>query len=1120
MNQLRLVAGLFLAGAGGAWAASDGGLLAGERGLTSDALRQMVGNSGTISGPDARGYFLVQPKGAFTSSDLRDRLRSVDVVLDSGASSVDARQIDSVQSYISYLDGAFQIRTGRTPTRTDDTGANFYRSLAYYLSSRVDSDTGRLNSAKYRAAIRHRETMPPAHRGILDPGTSYSAMAPLAWSFVGPSKLEPPYQTGFGSSSLSGRKNAIAIAPSNPDTIYIASAGGGIWKSTDAGASFLPKSDGWPFMNTNCVAVHPTDPNTVYAGIGDYLGFFSGQTYGVMKSTDGGSNWTPSGTAEFGDSAVTRIMVDGSSPGILIALTAGPSGDVWRSTDAGQTWTRTNAPNGDWQDIDRTVDGDYLAVGAATGIYRSTDQGATWSVIPSPLLSGGTLWDIGASKVSAGRWFLMTSNHQLFRTIDLGVTWVDITLLHDLACADPTQNWSKAAEGMAVDCGVSGANDVVVTGLQTISVSDNGLTWTDVSDSMTASATWPAGQRDFDVSPAAGTQIYVAGVAGAGRFSYNLATNAATFSSYNDTIKDHLFYTVTVHPFNRLYVMGGAQDLATPATRGALYTDPWKDLFDTTGGGAGFDLSNPNVHYTTGRAGGVFRYSTATDSLPDDISPGGSLEVTPFAMGGAVGATPICGVSSGELRYYSGGSWHSMPTGGGPIRTIAISRHTTNRVYTGATNGDVYRAGTLGGAMTKIDTNLPDRSIGGIAESPYSPDTLLVGLQGTGFAGGVYRCGNATAATPTWTNVSGSGETALPAVSVNDVEFDPYTNVYYAATDVGVFVSPDAGLHWYNMNPLGLPNVPVNDLWVSSIGGQNWLYAATYGRGIWRCALSERYLTEVQIYKSAIYGGQQNTVTLKLNGAAPIGSIVALTDSSGSVSVPPSVMVPQGSTQHTFTIYTVDPPTDETVTINATLYKTTTTNSFTLYKVPPFTYTPTASDVYGGDRFNALIDLHMNAPLTTVFTFSDTAAEIASPASTSIALGGSTQTVALYTLPVATAVNATISARIANTMKSSNVTIHPKPVLATFGVSPGELRGGESATGTLSMEFAGMAGALTAYVSDTSTAVTVPPTVLVPSGSSSVQFQISSSPVTKSLAVTVKARIGAVSKTAVLIVKP
>jgi hypothetical protein len=355
---------------------------------------------------------------------------------------------------------------------------------------------------------------------------------------------------------------------------------------------------------------------------------------------------------------------------------------------------------------------------------------------------------------------------------------------------------------------------------------------------------------------------------------------------------------------------------------------------------------------------------------------------------------------------------------------------------------------------------------------------------------------------------------------INDMERDPTNlSVYYAATDVGVFVSPNEGANWYNMNAMGLPNVHVNDLWVYSNGSTNYLYAGTFGRGVWRCFLSARSLTSLLVSKTAIWGGQSNTLTLKMNGSAPSGSVATLTDNSTNVSIPTSVTFPIGSTQVAFNAFTTNPAATLTVTVSANCWGSSVSNSFTLHHVPAFTYT-CAANVYGGNTITATINMGAPNPIAATYTFSDTAAQISSPGSTTIAAGAQSRIVYLSTLAVGATVHATISCRLGSVVATSPVALQPRPDLQAVSCSPSSVVGGTSSTGTVTMNFAGAAGSQAVGLSDTSSIVTVPILVVVPTGASSANFNITTTTVRANYNVTINASLRGIVRTTVLNVHP
>lgn len=1102
----------------------------GQHGLKRSDLESKLHGYGKILGQNRDGYFRVAPIGKTTIKQLGAILDASEIehILPGNADQVDPKSLFSVERYLEYKEQGFEIRTGREPNADEEEslGVDFYEALRWYLSVRADPQTGVVDRDAYIAGAKHRDAMPPATTEMLDPGVKRTG-APAAWAYFGPQGLDIPYQQYYGTPPLSGRKTAVAQAPSNSLIVYTASAGGGIWKSTDNAGTFQPLSDKWLYTHTNCVVVHPTDPNIVYAGTGDYKGFFNQLSFGVMKSTDGGATWVNQGAAQFGDSIVVKLKIAVSNPNIIVALTAGPHGDIWRSTDAGATWAQTDAPDGDWQDIDASAsDITWVAVSASKGVYQSLDNGATWQVKTNPTGAGGSVWDIAVSKLDFNDWYMICSNHTVHKSVDRGVSWTNITTAFNAGTSNPTYNWSQDTYDMYIHCSknVAGTQDIVVAGLITVEISDDsGATWTDATRSYETNSKWHndqhccATQKFNDYT----NYFIFGGDGGLVAANWNEATNTLEgVIPLNSTIKDVQFYTLTVHPTNSLYAMGGSQDNATPASRGVALGGAWKCLYAGDGAGAAFDKVNPGLHYTGSQGGNVYRYTTATDTSPDALGPGGGLFISPLVCAGAAGSTPFLGRGS-SLAEYTGAGWTNHTTGGGSIRALAVSKFTNQRIYTAATNGDIYRTNNSGASFNKVDgTTLPNVSVGGIAESPFTPEWLIAGLQRVGDPAVLWRCADATVATPAWSNVSGSGLTALPSLPVNDVERDVFSYVYYAATDVGVFVSPDEGAHWYNMNAMGLPNVPVYDLWIYNSGGTSFLYAATFGRGIWRCLLSDRHVTAVQIAKAAIWGGQQNTITVKLNGAAPSGTYVTLSDSSASVSIPTSFVMPLGTTQYTFTAFTVNPAATETVTVTAGAWGTYASNTFVLHHIPAFTYTPESPNVYGGNRFNATIDMLAAVPINAVFTFSDNAVQVASPASTSILAGNRTKTVPLYTATVASTVNAVITSRLANTTASSAVALQPRPDIAGLSLAPNSVVGGNPVTGTITMAFAGIGGSQTITTSDTSSLVTTPSSVIVPNGAITQTFSITTNTVTATYNVAVKARLRTITQTATLTVHP
>jgi photosystem II stability/assembly factor-like uncharacterized protein len=284
----------------------------------------------------------------------------------------------------------------------------------------------RSRKERRRLAVRNRR-IPQRPRLFLEPLEDRTLMA--AWAPIGPA----PITNGqvAGNLPVSGRVTGVAADPGDAKILYVATSGGGIWKTTDGGAKWTPLTDnptdssGNPLKDSNgnpltefMGAVAETDATAganngnqiVYAGMGEGNGD-GGSQYGegILVSTNGGTNWTlttgPGLVPPFYRNSISKIAIDPSDKtgGTAYAAVTGDSVNglpgqtgIWKTTNFGQTWTNMTAaaPNNlsttvPWTDVvvdpiqqnGNTVV--YAATGGRTGtdsggVYKSTDGGATW----------------------------------------------------------------------------------------------------------------------------------------------------------------------------------------------------------------------------------------------------------------------------------------------------------------------------------------------------------------------------------------------------------------------------------------------------------------------------------------------------------------------------------------------------------------------------------------------------------------------------------------------------------------------------------------------------------------------------------------------------------------------
>jgi photosystem II stability/assembly factor-like uncharacterized protein len=735
----------------------------------------------------------------------------------------------------------------------------YYEAYLYHLRQRAYPNDS-INLKAYAAARRHRDQMKPARWGR---GLGTAAIG-ASWEFIGAKNLPVPYRTYYGLGPLSGRINAIAYHPTQPNTFFLAAATGGVWKTTNGGTNWTPLSDDWSVLPVSSLAVHPLQPNAILAGTGDFNG---SRDYGIglMKSNDGGATWKNLGSSVFSGLAISAIAWDPENPNIItVAPGRGATyySDLYRSTDGGTTWNSVLNVQAPWSSLAysaRTGSGvrRLYATGHFNGgkVYRSDDRGATWTQLAPPISPGVNFYDQNSLRVATSPtapnvvYLLDGFDRKIFKSTNAGNTWSDITagFPSGNASLGADYNWTQNSYDFHIACStrmVSGVpTDVIYVGLIDLAQSpDGGATWQSIGGpTYTEDAILHNDQHSMAINPANPNDALVGCDGGIYRLTYDPTANTWSYASLNAEIGINQYYKMAAHPTDLTRLIGGAQDNASPVAVGDL--NAWQNV---GGGDGGFSaILDSNVQYTTSQNLSI---SKTMDGWvgSGDISPdtGSDLKafIAPITL--AADGSVLYGASNHlYARDEAAGTWTDRVGGQllsstGYVQYVAIAPSDPSRIYTGSVDGEVWMTEDAGTTWTQINTgttSLPNRAVTYIVVSAADPSDILVGLSGTGEPH-LWQCSDTTAGgARTWVNRSGAGASGLPDIPLNAIALDIDTpaTTWFVGTDVGLFMTTNSGATWTNATqPLGLPNVQVNDL--KAVPGTRSLYAATFGRGIWR----------------------------------------------------------------------------------------------------------------------------------------------------------------------------------------------------------------------------------------------------------------------------------------------
>ncbi len=672
-----------------------------------------------------------------------------------------------------------------------------------------------------------------------------------------------------------GRTRAATGVPAQPNVFYIGQVNGGVWKSDDYGRTWTPIFDDEPTQSVGAIAVAPSDPNVVYVASGEGLhrpDLSVGD--GIYKSTDAGKTWTHLGLRD--GQQIPAMVVDPRDPNHLFAAVLGhPYGPneergIFRSTDGGENWQKVlykdqNTGGSDiemdpsnpdvlyasmWEDRLGPWEDNNQYGGGAGGLFKSTDGGNTWRKLTQGLPTEVVQIYVAIAPSNTRRLYATLVTPQsggIYRSDDAGESW-------EQATTDPRPAKRIGGGDLPVPkVDPKNADVVYSTSIVTWKSTDGGKTWTGIRGA-------PGGDdyQNIWINPHNPDIILLVSDQGA-IVSVN---GGETWSSWYNQPTAQLYHVITDNRFP-YWVYGGQQEsgsvgIASRGNDGEITFREWRPVGVIEYGYAAPDPLHPDIVYGAGRTE-VSKFDWTTGQV-QNVTP------TPVRSGNyrADRTEPILfSPVDPHILYYAanvlfkttdgGHSWQTIspdlgrahpgiPTSlgdsaskdaeaekqRGVIYALALSLKDVNTIWAGTDDGLIWV--THNGGKNWKDVTPPQLTpwskVTQLSVSPFDEESAYASISRFRIDDRrpyIYRTRDGG---KTWRLVTNG----LPLDSPVDTVREDLVRqgLLFAGTENAVWVSFDDGDHWQSLQ-LNLPHTSMRDLWIHD----NDLIVATHGRSFW-----------------------------------------------------------------------------------------------------------------------------------------------------------------------------------------------------------------------------------------------------------------------------------------------
>ena len=679
----------------------------------------------------------------------------------------------------------------------------------------------------------------------------------------------------LGPHNIGGRTISLAFNPQNSNTIYAGSASGGLWRSyTKAKGKnawhYVPT--GYPLLGVSSITFAPGDSNEIYIGTGEVYNYdntLGGVTIretrgsygiGILKSTDGGSNWFKS--LDWSYNQGHGVWVIRINPLNRKTVWAGTTEGTYKSTDAGKSWQLVNNTIMVSDLIINPVDTSTVLIACGNlgskghGIYRTKDGGGVWTKLQTgiPASYGGkalfSVYDKNPSLIylSIGNGYTTNAGTWLLRSENGGDTWT-VQSTYDYSTY---QGWF--AHFVVVN--QNNPETILTAGVDVFKSNDAGKTLTRKSvwynwDFGRTPAGGPEGASNYShadhhtfvIDPTDPNSVYFGNDGGI----FRTTDFGETFEGLNGGYQTTQFYNgFATSESDSNFSIGGMQDNSTAIYDGS---NEWVRAIGGDGGWAAINQKSNSISYGSYQRCELRKLTRIQKGVYSEspMSPpnGGAVGfIAPYVISPSDPGTLYAGRGIIYKTITGNPNW-AATNGGLPISTnppvsMAISHYNPDVVFACTApvvkDPEIFRTTDGGDSWKNVAKNLPDRYPMDIALDPNNHKNVYVVYSGFGNS----HAFRSTDLGDSWINI-GNG---LPDVPTNSIIPDPaYPGHIYVGNDLGVYFSPDSGETWTSINE-GLPDAcMVTNLTISH--SNNKLRIATHGNGAYERDLVSK-ITDVK----------------------------------------------------------------------------------------------------------------------------------------------------------------------------------------------------------------------------------------------------------------------------------